>query len=285
MLNININHYIHSFVQRLNNLYRGIAYRYMPQNNSSVEKKNKGFSSVNIEQPDIILDGCIPIINGKGNKIIIWENGVSKELSVGMRIKEFSEIIMDGNDNILELYMPIVGRNNKLHMRGDRHYCKIEPTFKFWDNLIDLLTWDTHIIIGQNTSLRNSIVTSSDNASIEIGKECMIAAATIHQTDFHSIIDLDTGKVTNIPYRTLHIGDRVWLAEQCLILKNSFIPNGCIVAARAVVCKKFEEDNCIIAGNPAQIVKKRVTWDRTGAIFYEKNGPWVYQNYSSVNRE
>lgn len=35
-----------------------------------------------------------------------------------------------------------------------------------------------------------------------------------------------------------------------------------IVATRALVCRKFTEGHCVIAGIPAEIVKRGVRWDR-----------------------
>lgn len=52
------------------------------------------------------------------------------------------------------------------------------------------------------------------------------------------------------------IGDNVWLGANVIILPGVKIGNGCIVGAGSVVTKTFEEENLIIAGNPAKIVKK-----------------------------
>ncbi|MDY3133500.1 MAG: hypothetical protein SOW11_05830, partial [Campylobacter lanienae] len=46
------------------------------------------------------------------------------------------------------------------------------------------------------------------------------------------------------------------------ILKNSYIPSGCIVGKSAVVAKKFEKENVIIAKNPTKIIKENILWDR-----------------------
>ena len=51
------------------------------------------------------------------------------------------------------------------------------------------------------------------------------------------------------------IGNNVWIGENVVILAGSKIGNGCIIGANAVVCGNFE-DNCIIAGIPAKVIKK-----------------------------
>lgn len=53
----------------------------------------------------------------------------------------------------------------------------------------------------------------------------------------------------------VYIGDNVWIGDNVVILSGSKIGNGCIVGANAVVSGEFE-DNCIIAGVPAKIIKK-----------------------------
>lgn len=51
------------------------------------------------------------------------------------------------------------------------------------------------------------------------------------------------------------IGDNVWVGDNVVILPGTRIGNGCIVGANAVVSGVFD-DNCIIAGVPAKIVKR-----------------------------
>ena len=58
------------------------------------------------------------------------------------------------------------------------------------------------------------------------------------------------------------IGDNSWIGEQVVILPGVHIGSGCIVGAGAIVTKSIP-DNCIVAGNPARIIKK---WE---------NGEWV----------
>ena len=45
-------------------------------------------------------------------------------------------------------------------------------------------------------------------------------------------------------------------------MKGAKIPNNCIVGANSLVNKEFFEENCLIAGTPAKIIKKGVNWSR-----------------------
>ena len=51
------------------------------------------------------------------------------------------------------------------------------------------------------------------------------------------------------------IGDNTWIGEQVIILPGVHIGCGCIIGGGAVVTKSVP-DNCIVAGNPARIIKK-----------------------------
>ena len=45
-----------------------------------------------------------------------------------------------------------------------------------------------------------------------------------------------------------------------VILKNSIIPDNSVIGAYSVVAKKFDEENVVIAGNPARICKRNINW-------------------------
>lgn len=51
------------------------------------------------------------------------------------------------------------------------------------------------------------------------------------------------------------IGAYCWLGTQCVILPGVCLGDFTIVGAGAVVTKSFEEGYCVIAGNPATIIK------------------------------
>ncbi|NWG08349.1 MAG: acyltransferase [Chloroflexi bacterium] len=52
------------------------------------------------------------------------------------------------------------------------------------------------------------------------------------------------------------IGDNCWLATGCIILPGVRLGNHVIVAAGAVVTQSFEEDNIVLGGVPAKIIKR-----------------------------
>lgn len=85
------------------------------------------------------------------------------------------------------------------------------------------------------------------------------ANISIRVGDSHSITDLE-GKRVN-PSRDVKIGNHVWIGNTVLITKGVEIKEDSIVGTGSVVTRKFVETNVVIAGNPAQIVKRDVSWD------------------------
>ena len=57
-------------------------------------------------------------------------------------------------------------------------------------------------------------------------------------------------------YKTVVIGDNVWLGNRVTIVGDVTIGEGVIVAAGSVVCKDVP-DYAIVGGNPAKVIKYR----------------------------
>lgn len=132
---------------------------------------------------------------------------------------------------------------------------------------------------------RSIIVTRAPGAVIEIGDNVGISGATIYarkgiyigkntaiggnckilDNDFHPIDAEERLKLLNdahggdasdlIPTKEIHIGKNCFIGCNSIILKGTVLGDGCVVGAGAVVSGKFE-DNCVIAGNPAKVMRK-----------------------------
>ena len=88
-------------------------------------------------------------------------------------------------------------------------------------------------------------------AKIIIGKGTMIAPNCGLITTNHNKNDLtqhDEGK-------EIKIGENCWIGMNAMILPGVHLANHIIVGAGSVVTKSFEEENIIIAGNPAKKIK------------------------------
>ena len=66
--------------------------------------------------------------------------------------------------------------------------------------------------------------------------------------------DENGGNSDLIPSREIRIGKNCFLGCNSIILKGTVLGDGCVVGAGAVVCGRFE-NNSVIAGNPAKVIK------------------------------
>lgn len=79
---------------------------------------------------------------------------------------------------------------------------------------------------------------------VEIGPNCMIISG-----------NHDVYNQRDVVKRETIIGDNCWLASSCIVLAGVVLGPRTIVGAGSVVTKSFPDGYCVIAGNPAKIVK------------------------------
>ena len=182
-----------------------------------------------------------------------------------------------GKGNIITF----VPKGVQIEIYGDNNKVEIDPSVKKWDGRIVIGNPGTNtpvnncvVSIGKNSDSNGVwIDLLEDNSSVIIGNDCMLSwNIHIFASDSHTIYDVKTKKLQNWG-KEIVISDNVWLAMDCTILKNSFIAKNCVVGASAVVSGKFTEENCVIAGNPAKVVKRGVAWDRRRPKEYIKEYP------------
>lgn len=119
-----------------------------------------------------------------------------------------------------------------------------------------------HIYIGDKTTIEDAYLLTDEDASIEIGRDCMFSKLVhLRAGDGHSVLDANTGERINRS-RDIRLGDRVWVGRGVCLLKGAEVASDSIVGAYAVVTRKFPEAGCAIAGNPAQVVRRGLKWDR-----------------------
>lgn len=126
------------------------------------------------------------------------------------------------------------------------------------------------ITIGRRCSFTGVTIRmeSEPELSLEIGERCLFSDQIIIRTsDSHTIYDCATKKPLNVP-KNIKIGNHVWFGYGVNILKNTKIPNDCVVATQSLVTKEFTINNCVIGGSPAKILKRNINWDWNNTFNY-----------------
>ena len=174
--------------------------------------------------------------------------------------------------------LEIKGRNNtvifpehldpssiiQINIRGDNNMVRIDSTdhlvlkIKIGDS--DSTSNNCTIAVGEKTSCWDTFIFLFEhNSSVTIGNDCMISwNVLIWCTDMHAVTALD-GCPTN-QGKSVIIGNNVWIGRDVHVAKNTQIPSHSVIGWCSNVTGKFTEPNVIIAGNPAQIVKRGVDW-------------------------
>ena len=65
--------------------------------------------------------------------------------------------------------------------------------------------------------------------------------------------------------KSIVIGDHVWIGQNSLILKGTYVGSGAIIGANSVVSGKKIGSNSIWAGNPVKELRKGIYWLRTSS--------------------
>lgn len=173
---------------------------------------------------------------------------------------------------------------NKIKLRGRNNIIKVDDksSLNMSGSSIYLKGDNNSLHIMKNVRIKNSnIEIIGDNCSITIGNGCMIgynSYLSAKEVDIHIAIGDDCGFSRNVKLMTsdghyiyedgkrinhpksIHIHNKVWIADNVTILKGVEIGSNSIVGINSLVTKNIP-NNAIAAGNPAIIRKENITWE------------------------
>lgn len=173
-------------------------------------------------------------VYGNNNQIIIGKNCVIRNTT----------FFINGNNNVIHLEDNVSAFGAEFHIEQDNNCLNIKKGTTFHGRN----GYPVHIAL-------------DEGSNITINEDCMFSnGIQIRSTDSHSIIDL-TGKRINYA-EDIIIGEHCWLGLGCIILKGTIIAPHTVVAAGSICTTEYHKGNCIIAGNPARVVKDNIDWDR-----------------------
>ena len=186
-----------------------------------------------------------------------------------------SKITVKGNDNVINLSKSLSYTNLVINLKGNNKKIEVLESSKNIKNLkiVSIRGNGQTIFIGQNFSCGGIEIQMNDGGeTLKIGNGCLFSWGIKARTsDGHSVVDLNSGKAINLP-KDVVIGNKVWVSEYVSFLKGSVISDESVVGSNAVVTKEFNEGNVVIAGFPAKVVKKDITWDRRMPSEYNGKG-------------
>lgn len=184
----------------------------------------------------------------------LGHNKISKNLFIGKKIK------------VLEKRFLTVGDNTKIH---DNVYIDALS--------IDGVVLGSGVVIGRNSRLECTGSIKSIGKGIKIGNhstfgsDCYFGAAggievgddvvagqyIRFHSENHTYDKLDVLiREQGVTHKGIKIGNNCWIGSGAVFLDGAELGDGCVVAANAVVTKKFPT-NSVIGGVPARIIKNR----------------------------
>lgn len=194
-----------------------------PTNKWRVSKGNT------LQMDDVFVNHCSFQVQGEGNTI---------KIEPGTKLRRCSFHI-HGNYNMI-----CIGANGLF----------LETEFHIEDDN-NVISVGDHACFCGKTQLA-----SIEGTKIEIGRDCLFSSNIQFRTgDSHSIVDNTTGGRIN-PSADITIGDHVWVGANVICLKGVHVDFDCVIGTAALLTRRYEEPGCIIAGVPASIIKKGITW-------------------------
>jgi acetyltransferase-like isoleucine patch superfamily enzyme len=170
------------------------------------------------------------------------------------------EILFLGKNNIIFIDKSVTISNLKIDVLGNHLALNIHKNVQINGLHIWIGADYASMTIDENSVLLGaSFFIAENHCSIDIGEGSLIGGgAQIRLGDGHSVIDFREMKLMNkASHVKLH--PRVWLGQDCLVLKNVEIGSNTVVGARSVVTKNLPA-NCLAVGIPAKAVRTGITW-------------------------
>ncbi|MFC0406617.1 acyltransferase [Roseomonas elaeocarpi] len=124
---------------------------------------------------------------------------------------------------------------------------------------VHLKSPNVSVLIGRNLRARTGIFMNVAGGNVVIGDDCLFASVKFRTSDSHRILDAASGEAINPPGNIV-VGDRVWMAEDVLLLRNAEVGSDSVVGARSLVNGSIP-DGSLAVGTPARVVRTGVRWE------------------------
>lgn len=160
-----------------------------------------------------------------------------------------------GNNVKIDFKTNIISCGNRISL-GDNVFLRSKP--KFYQAGMSFPTTiltdvkGAFVSIGNNSRINGAYIHAQKG--ITIGENCVIASGVnIMDINGHELISTNRTIGRDKPAEII-LGDNVWIGLNVTILKGTNIGNNAVVGAGSVVKGNFQ-DNALIMGNPARLIK------------------------------
>lgn len=179
-------------------------------------------------------------------------------LSVIQKLK--NKIKVSGKNNKILVEHPIKISKTKIVIKGNNNTLHVKEGAKINGSFLEIVGENCQIIIGKNSIIGDGCYLSAkeEKITLTIGDDCMLSRnAKIMTSDGHPIFQ--EGKIINSA-KNITIGDKVWIADDVVILKGVEIGSNSVIGIGSVLTKSIPASS-IAAGNPAKVVKEGINWE------------------------
>ncbi len=178
------------------------------------------------------------------NFILLFDRAKNKALRMYRHYVFKKQIGCKHNDFLLVGQVHLINKNIKLG-----------KNVNFYPDV--MLYGDGVIEIGDNVDIgSNTLIYASKSGGVKIGKNTLIAAHNYITDTDHGIARDKLIKEQENSVASVEIGEDVWLAAGCKVLKGTTIHSGAVLGAQSVVKGDIKE-NGIYVGIPAKFKKNR----------------------------
>ena len=206
------------------------------------------------------------LVNGlvRRNKISISGNSHTIQISPDARaaLKKCTisvkgtnnTLIIEKGARISHAIIRVHGHGSRIHIGKDVYFRK--------GKIYTIQGEHAEIQIQAKTTVEGAYLLCDPGHKIVIGEDCMLSTDIMIRTgDKHPIYDPATDHLIN-EARDIVIGNHVWIGRDAMILKGVNIRSGCVIGTRSLVTRVAHEENSILAGVPAKVVKTNIRWER-----------------------